>query len=384
MNWPVAGDRLTTEPLHLKSESLLTLILDTMSGFLASLGLRYPLIQAPIAGIATPALCAAVSNAGALGSIGIGATDSSGARAMIHEVRKRTNRPFNVNVFTHATPHRNPGMEKAWLALLTDHFAATGSESPKQLQVIYASFLDDQAKVEMLIQEKIPFISFHFGLPSKAVIKALKEAGSILICTVTNMEEARKAEEGGMDILLAQGHEAGGHRGVFDLSRTDEQLSTFDLTRRLLDATKLPVIAAGGIMDGRRIAEVIHLGAAGAQLGTAFLLCPETRLDGAYQEALKSIRSTQMTSFVSGRPARSLTSHFTRLENANPTMTPPDFPLSYSIGKALHAAPRKNGDHGYGAFWAGQGVQACREMPAKELVETLMREMERCQQKQGQ
>ncbi|MGQ4274216.1 NAD(P)H-dependent flavin oxidoreductase [Terrihabitans sp. B22-R8] len=341
------------------------------------LGLKLPVIQAPMAGVSTPALAAAVSNAGGLGSIGVGATDAEGARAMIEELRSRTDRPFNVNVFAHAAARPDPAREAAWLKFLGPRFAEFGAEPPQALRTIYTSFADDPDMLAVLLDTKPAVVSFHFGLPPAEAIHALKAAGSLLFATATNPDEARRIEEAGLDAVVAQGIEAGGHRGMFDPSEPDDALSTFAVTQILVRKGRLPVIAAGAIMDGAGIAAMLGLGAVAAQLGTAFIACPESAADDAYRIALAGpgAAHTRLTHLISGRPARALANHFTALgQFAHPAV--PDYPIAYDAGKALHGAAKARGEHGFGAHWAGQGAPLVRPMPAADLVATLAREIE--------
>lgn len=342
-----------------------------------TLGVKLPIVQAPMAGVSTPALAAEVSNAGGLGSIGVGATDVSGARKMIEELRSRTARAFNVNVFVHGKAEADAGREASWLEFLAPLFAEFDAECPKALRTIYKSFADDADMLAMLIEMRPPIVSFHFGLPSVDAIRALKAAGIMLFATATSLDEARKIEDAGIDAIVAQGIEAGGHRGVFDPGLPDDGLGTLALTRLLVHHVRLPVIAAGGIMDGAGIAAALALGACAAQLGTAFIACPESGADEAYRIALTGPGAyhTRLTSLISGRPARALANRFTALEGIVLGRRPPDYPIAYDAGKALHNAAKARGEHGFGAQWAGQGAPLARAMPAAELVATLAREM---------
>ncbi|SOC28034.1 NAD(P)H-dependent flavin oxidoreductase [Thalassospira xiamenensis] len=344
---------------------------------LDKLGMTLPIVQAPMAGVSTPALAAAVSNAGGLGSIGVGASDATAARKMIEELRARTDRAFNVNVFVHETPKPDPVCEAAWLHALRPHFTEFGGTPPSGLRTIYKSFVDDQDMLALLIEMKPAVVSLHFGLPSADVIAALKQAGIILFATATSLDEARKIEAAGIDVVVAQGIEAGGHRGIFDPDAHDDCLSTVALTRLLVRECKLPVIAAGGIMDGAGIAAVLDLGAVSAQLGTAFIACPESSADEGYRRALMGAGAyhTQLTSLISGRPARAIANRFTALKDTLDAAVP-SYPIAYDAGKALNAAAKAKGEDGFGAQWAGQGAPLARAMPAAELVTTLMREFE--------
>jgi nitronate monooxygenase len=344
------------------------------------LNMKLPIVQAPMAGVSTPALAAAVSNAGALGSIGVGATDASGARAMIEDTRAhlaRSDAPFNVNLFVHRSAKADPERESAWLDALAPLFAGFDAEPPKALRTIYKSFVDDADMLAMLLELKPPVVSFHFGLPAADVLSALRASGIYMLATATSLEEARAIEAAGINAVVAQGIEAGGHRGVFDPAKPDDALGTMALTRLLVRNTRLPVIAAGGIMDGAGIAAALDLGAVAAQLGTAFVPCPESAADEAYCAALMGpgAHHTTLTSLISGRPARAIANRFTALTEQLAQRLPPDYPIAYDAGKALHAAAKVRGEHGFGAQWAGQGAPLCRAMPAAILVETLAGEL---------
>ena len=341
------------------------------------LGISIPIVQAPMAGVSTPAMAIAVSDAGALGSIAVGATDVTGARAMIAAVRAGTARPFNVNLFVHASPRSDATREAAWCAWLAPLFAEFEAAPPPVLRTIYRSFADDPDMLALLIETAPPIVSFHFGLPSPAAVTALKQAGITLISTATNLDEARLIANAGIDMIVAQGIEAGGHRGMFDPQAPDERLGTLALTRLLARRGALPVIAAGGIMDGVEIAAALEAGAIAAQLGTAFIASPESAADAAYREALfgPPAEATRLTSLISGRPARCLANRFTALDQIADRPRPPDYPIAYDAGKALHAAAKAKGEHGFGAQWAGTGAPRTRALPAGTLVTTLWNEV---------
>jgi len=344
-----------------------------MTPLAARLGLNLPIIQAPMAGVSTPAMAAAVSNAGGLGSIGVGATDAAGARAMIEAVRGSTNRPFNVNLFCHRPARADPGKEAAWIETLRPLFARYDAEPPARLTEIYRSFVEDDAMLAMLLEARPAIVSFHFGLPDAERLKLLRDAGIFLIASATSLAEGRALAAAGIDAVVAQGYEAGGHRGLFDPAAPDERLGTIALTRLLVRTLDRPVIASGGIMDGAGIAAALALGAQAAQLGTAFIACPESSAEDGYRAALAASERTEMTSTISGRPARSIANRITALA-VDPAAIP-DYPIAYDAGKALHAAARTKGEFGYGAQWAGQAAPLARALPAAQLVAELAREM---------
>jgi nitronate monooxygenase len=343
---------------------------------LTRLGISVPVIQAPMAGTSTPALAAAVSNAGGLGSLGMGATTVEGARAMIRETRALTRKPFNVNLFVHAPATADAEREARWLAYLAPEFARFSAEPPAALREIYKSSVDDDAMLAMLVEERPAVVSFHFGLPKPHIVKGLHDAGIVLLASATSLDEATQIERAGIDAIVAQGIEAGGHRGVFDPRQPDEGLGTLALVRVLVRHTHLPVIAAGGIMDGAGIAAVLALGAQAAQLGTAFVASPESAADAAYRAVIANpaVRTTLITS-ISGRPARGVDNRLAELGRAPDRPPFPDYPIAYDVGKALHAAAKAQGNYDYAPHWAGQAVRLSRAMPAAELVATLMREV---------
>jgi nitronate monooxygenase len=351
-----------------------------MRGLLDLLGVRLPIVQAPMAGVSTPALAAAVSEAGGLGSIAVGSADVDATRAMIREVRANTARPFNLNVFCHRPPRRDRAREARWLEALAPRFRLFGAEPPAELGEVYRSFVGDQAMLALLLEERPPVVSFHFGAPAGAAVDALRAAGIRLLGSATNLDDARALEAAGVDAIVAQGYEAGGHRGVTDPDALDDRLGTFALVRLLAARCRVPVIAAGGIMDGAGIAAAQALGAAAVQLGTAFIGCPESSADAAYRTALAGpgASHTVMTRVISGRLARCLQNRFTELALTVDEASVPEYPLAYVAGKALAAAARARGEAGFGAQWAGQGAPLARFLPAAELVATLEDERRAC------
>jgi nitronate monooxygenase len=346
---------------------------------LETLAIDLPIIQAPMAGVSSPALAAAVANAGALGSIGVGATDADGARRMIAAVRERSKRSLNVNVFCHRPAVSDCTLEASWLDLLRAHFERFGATPPVRLKEIYRSFVEDDAMLAALLADKPRVVSFHFGLPSAERIRMLREAGIVLLASATSVAEGRAAANAGVQAVVAQGYEAGGHRGSFDADAEDDCLGTMALTRLLVRQLDVPVIAAGGIMDGAGIAAALRLGAGAAQLGTAFIACPESDADTSYREALASdaANHTVMTRAISGRPARCLRNRFTVLGASLSPRQIPAYPITYDAGKALNAAAKAAHEAGYGAQWAGQGAPLARKLPAAELVASLAEELRR-------
>lgn len=339
-------------------------------------GIRYPIIQAPMAGVSTPGLAAAVTNAGGLGSLGIGASSAAKARDMIEQTRAFTAGPFNVNVFCHKPARRDESAEASWLRYLSPLFEEAGTVPPDSLSEIYTSFVEDTETLNMLLEAKPAVVSFHFGLPSAQCIARLQEAGSYTLAAATCPAEAAMIEAAGVDAIVAQGIEAGGHRGVFNPDAPDEGWSTMVLVRALSGQTKLPIIAAGGIMDGFAMKAALEAGAAAVQLGTAFVLCPESSANAAYRDALKSEKAaqTRLTKVLSGRPARGIVNRLISFGEESDSPGPADYPVAYDAAKRLNAAASKKGHHEFAAHWAGQGAPLARELPAAELVSLIMQE----------
>jgi len=341
-----------------------------------TLNVQYPLIQAPMAGVSTPELAAAVSNAGALGSISVGASTPEQAEAMIKKTKSLTARPINVNVFCHQPVQRNIALEHAWIQRFGELFQRYDASLPTELSEIYQTFHDNHPMLAVLLAQRPEVVSFHFGIPSSEFIARLKEQGIVTFASATCVQEALQIAASGIDFIIAQGIEAGGHRGIFNPTDDDQLLSTFTLVQAIKKVTSVPVIAAGGVMDGAGIAAMLKLGAVGVQMGTAFLLCPESATNAAYRSALKSelAASTVMTSAISGRPARCLNNAFCQFSRDIALDTIPAYPVTYALGKALASAAAAKGETGFGAQWAGQGAGLVREMPAAELVKTLVDE----------
>jgi nitronate monooxygenase len=342
-----------------------------MHPFIERLGLRVPILQAPMAGVSTPALAAAVTQAGGLGALGLGAMTVDQAEAALRAAAALTTGPINANLFCHQPVPPDPARNRAWIAHLAPAFAEFGAAPPEDLFEIYQSFRGSRAMLDMLLALRPAVVSLHFGLPEPEAIAALKAAGIVLLASATSAAEARAAMAAGIDAVVAQGWEAGGHRGLFDPDGADERLGTFDLLPRIA-ALGLPVIAAGGLMTGADIARAERLGAAAAQLGTAFVACPESAADTAYRAALGS--ATEMTRAISGRPARGIANRFTALGDGVPAAQIAPYPYAYDAGKALNAAARAQGETGFSAQWAGTGAACARPMPAADLVALLARE----------
>lgn len=341
------------------------------------LGLTHPVIQAPMAGLSTPAMAADASNAGALGSLALAMANVTQARDLLAQTRALTGKPFNVNFFCHTPPERDVHKEAAWAAYLAPYLNEFGVTLTTPFKELNTSFAADTAMQALILEARPAVVSFHFGLPPQDVIDALKQAGCFLMASATNLDEARRIEAAGLDAIIAQGIESGGHRGVFDANAVDAAIGTLALVRLVVANTRLPVIAAGGIMDGQGIAAALMLGASAAQLGTAFLLTPQSNASPAYRAMLTSTRAetTQLTRTISGRSARGIVNRFMQEVDTVDAPIPPDYPITYDAGKQLHAAASAAGCHEFGAFWAGQGASLVREMDTSALIAVLAEEL---------
>ncbi|QAU23799.1 nitronate monooxygenase [Dyella sp. M7H15-1] len=347
------------------------------SPLLNLLSIQLPIIQAPMAGVSSPEMAAAVSNSGGLGSLGVGAMNATKAREAIRQFRMLSSGSLNVNVFVHRPAQINRQKEAEWLQRLSPEFERIGSKPPQNLDEIYTSFLADDDMLAMLAEERPKVVSFHFGLPRADQIETLHKAGIVLLASATNVQEAKAIETAGIDVVVAQGYEAGGHRGIFDPDAQDSRLGTFALTHLLTFAVDLPIIATGGIMDGAGIAAALTLGASAAQMGTAFVATNESLADTGYRQALFSdaAHHTVMTRVISGRPARSLANAFTHWGTRVPDDAIPDYPMTYDAGKSLNAAGKAVGQSGYDAQWAGQAAPLIRALSTQALMQVLKSEL---------
>ena len=339
------------------------------------LSIDLPIIQAPMAGTSTPALAAAVSNAGGLGSLGLGSSSPAIAREAILLTQKLSQKPFNANFFCHTPSPRVPATEQAWIQHAQPLFDRFNAKPPSDLPTIYKSFQSNNDYLDLVLELRPAVVSFHFGLPLPHQRQALLESGLCLIASATSLKEARAITDAGFHAVIAQGWQAGGHRGMFDPDGPDERLTTDALTKLLVRETDLPVIAAGGIMDGRDIGHALDNGAIAAMLGTAFIGCPESAADEGYRARLAKGGSTVMTRAISGRPARCLTNSITEWLADVPDAEVPTYPNAYALGKALNDAAKASGQTGYGAQWSGTEASRARTMPAAALIATLMEEL---------
>jgi nitronate monooxygenase len=331
-------------------------------------GIDSPIIQAPMAGASSPDMVIAVSEAGGLGSLGCAMHGPEQLRADLGIIGQRTSRPINVNFFCHGAPEPNAGREAAWRKQLAPYYAEFGLDAAAiPVGALRAPF--NQAMCDVVAEFKPPVVSFHFGLPERRLMERVRQTGAKIISSATSVAEARWLEAQGCDAVIAQGYEAGGHRGMFLSSDIAGQTGTMALVPQVVDAVGVPVIAAGGIADGRGIVAALALGAAAVQIGTAYLFCPESMVTPLHRAALKSALDddTVLTNVFTGRPARGIANRFIR-EVGPISPQAPQFPLTANAAAPLRAAAEARGSSDFSALWSGQAVALGRELGAGELT----------------
>jgi nitronate monooxygenase len=336
------------------------------------LGTKYSIIQAPIAGSDNPKLVAAASKAGALGSLGGQYRTPEDLCKAITEIRGMTSEPFAVNLFAFRQENipSDDQIEKT-RSYLNGYYSKLGIPVPSTESI--KNGIDPEAQLNVLIEEKIPVFSFTLGLLEDKWVKAFRKNGTLVIGTATNVKEAKALAEAGVDAITAQGSEAGGHRGTFIGAHEDSMIGGFALIPQLVDAVRVPIIAAGAIMDGRAIAAALALGAAGVQLGTAFLTVSECPVNAEYKKAIHNhdADDTTITKVFSGAPARGIRNSFIE-ENADNPLLP--FPYHNNLTRPIRKVANESGQIEYTNLWSGQGGRLAREVSAKELIETLVEE----------
>jgi len=334
-------------------------------------GIELPIIQAPMAGVQGSALTIAVSQAGALGSLPCAMLSLEALDAALTQIRAQTTKPINVNFFCHYEPEPQAAKQAMWLKQLAPYFAELGIHPDTQAagaqRAPYTS-----AQAEVLAKFKPEVVSFHFGLPNEDLLLEIKSWGSKIISTATTVEEALWLEARGVDAIIAQGLEAGGHRGHFLSDDLTEQHGTFSLLPQIIAAVDVPVIAAGGIVDAKTVRAAMAMGASAVQVGTAYLLCPECTTSEIHRAALQSeaAHHTALTNLFSGRPARGIVNRFmAELGPINNAV--PDFPLASSAVAGLRSAAEQQGFGDFSPLWCGQNATGCQAIPAAELTRQL-------------
>lgn len=335
------------------------------------LGIELPIIQAPMAGAGGSALAIAVAEAGGLGSLPCAMLDGDKIRAEVGIIRQRTDRPVNLNFFCHQPAEPDPERAAAWKALLAPYYREFGldeaAEAPAPNRAPF-----DSAMCGIVEECRPEVVSFHFGLPARPLLERVKAAGAVVLSSATTVAEAHWLEANGCDAIIAQGAEAGGHRGMFLTDEVASQAGTFALAPQVADAVSVPVIAAGGIADGRGVAAAFALGAAGVQVGTAYLFTPESTISDLHRAALRVARddATALTNVFSGRPARGLVNRVMR-EVGPMSAEAPAFPTAGGALAPLKAKAEAAGSGDFSSLWSGQAAGLAREMGAGELTRQL-------------
>ena len=344
----------------------------TMTTLQELLGIELPIIQAPMAGVQGSALAIAVSSAGGLGSLPCALLDTDTMVREIATIQAQTSGPFNVNFFCHTPPVASPGRDAQWRHLLTPYYRQLAIDPESHSSG--ASRRPFSAETAAILADVKPaVVSFHFGLPEPGLLASVKRWGAKVLATATTIDEALWLEASGVDAIIAQGTEAGGHRGSFlsdDLSR---QMGTFALVPQIVARVGVPVIAAGGIASADGVTAALKLGAAGVQVGTAYLLCPEATTSSVHRAVLQSDQAhhTAITNLFTGRPARGVVNRLMReLGPVHPAA--PAFPLAAAAIAPLRAKAESQGSGDFSPLWAGQNISGCREIPAAELTRQLM------------
>ncbi len=341
-----------------------------------TLKIEHPVVQAPMAGgPTTPELIAAVSNAGGLGSLGAAYLSPETLREQVREIRRQTEAPFNVNLFAPSPYEANPERIERSGELLGPYREELDIQAPEMPSLFEESF-DDQ--LEIVLEESVPVFSFTFGVPSEEQLRRLRDAGVITVGTATTVREGLRLEEEGVDVVVAQGSEAGGHRGTFLGDFRDALIGTVALVPQMVDALSVPVVAAGGVMDGRGLAAALVLGAEAAQMGTAFLTCEES---GAHPEFKRAVLGaaedqTAVTRAFSGRAARGIKNRFLVEVGEHEEELPP-FPVQNALTRDVRAAAQRQGRPEFMSLWAGQAVRLARLATAAQIVEGVVEGAER-------
>lgn len=335
------------------------------------LGIERPIIQAPMAGVQLSPLAAAVSNAGGLGSLPCAMLTPAERRAQLASLRAATDRPFNVNFFCHAEVPPDPVREAVWRATLSPYYVAAGLDLQAIPDGLGRRPFDAEA-ADDLEAFKPAVVSFHFGLPAPDLLARVKSCGARVLASATTVDEARWLEARGADVVIAQGLEAGGHRGIFLTDDLATQVGTLALVPQIVRAVRVPVVAAGGIADARGVAAAMALGAQGVQVGTAFLLCPEAMTSPVHRAALAgpAAAHTALTNLFTGRPARSIVNRLMR-ELGPMSAVAPAFPHALTAILPLRAQAEREGRDDFSPLWAGQNTSGCAEVPAAAVLEGL-------------
>ena len=335
--------------------------------------IELPIVQAPMAGVAFSDMAIGVSEAGGLGSLGCALLTTDQITEEVKIIRQQTSRPINLNFFCHQPPEADAKREAAWRRVVEPYFFELGLD-PTSVPSGSARGGFDSAMCDLVAELKPNVVSFHFGLPDMKLLDRIRVTGAKILSSATTVEEARWLEAEGCDAIVAQGFEAGGHRGMFLTDDISTQIGTLSLVPQVVDSVKVPVIAAGGIADARGIAAAFTLGAAGVQLGTVYLLSPEARISPLYRQGLRNEENqTVLTNVFTGRPARAIATRMVR-ETGPMSKLVPDFPLATGFSAPLRVVSEAKGADDFTPIWSGQSVRLARELPAKEITQRLAAE----------
>jgi nitronate monooxygenase len=342
------------------------------------LNIEVPIIQAPVAGAMDWELAAAAAEGGALGSLPCAMLNAQQIREQMAKIRARTKKPINLNFFCHSPPELNNAREARWREALAPYYRELGIDPAAPVPSSNRTPFD-AAMCDVVEETKPEVVSFHFGLPAAPLFERVRAAGLLVLSSATTADEARWLEARGVDAIIAQGNEAGGHRGLFLTKDVGADIATqpgtFALVPQVVDAVKVPVIAAGGVTDARGIAAACALGAAGVQIGTAYLWCPESKISNPHRAALRSARDdgTALTNLMTGRPARAIINRLMRDVGPMSDLAP-EFPLAAGALAPLRAKAEAQGSGDFSPLWAGQAAALGRALPAADLTRTLAAE----------
>jgi len=337
-------------------------------------GIELPIIQAPMAGSAFSDMVVAVSEAGGLGSLACALLSVDQARRELETIRRKTSRSINVNFFCHQQPRAEPARQMNWRRRLEAYYVQLGLDHNTAVTRSNRATFDDKM-CDLVLEFQPEVVSFHFGLPDKNLMARVRRTGAKIISSATSVDEARWLEDQGCDAIVAQGYEAGGHRGMFLTDDVSTQVGTMALVPQVVDALKVPVIAAGGIADARGIVAAFALGAVAVQIGTAYLQCPEAQISPIHRQALKNAKDneTAITNVFTGRPARGIVNRLIREVGPMSNLVP-EFPLAAAAVAPLRAKSELAGSADFTPLWSGQAARLNRELPAAELTKQLAEE----------
>jgi nitronate monooxygenase len=339
--------------------------------FIKLSGIELPIIQAPMAGSALSDMVVAVSEAGGLGSLACALLSAEQARKEFEIIRRKTSHPINANFFCHQPPRDDRALKMNWRQRLDAYYTELQPDRSTPIPQSARAPFDDKM-CDLVMEFRPEVVSFHFGLPDKNLLHRVRSSGAKILSTATSVDEARWLEDQGCDAIIAQGFEAGGHRGMFLTEDVSTQVGTMALVPQVVDAVKVPVIAAGGIADARGILAAFALGAVAVQIGTAYLCCPEAQISPLYRRGLKDAKDneTAITNVFTGRPARSIVNRLMREIGPMSDVTP-EFPLAAAAVAPLRAKSEMAGSADFSPLWSGQAARLGRELPAAELTKQL-------------